>query len=390
MTINDFILLEDRTALASEHPGTWFEDAVDEVICEDPALLQATLCKLDELRKTGYYLVGFLSYEAGYVIQSLVNPYFLTQAAVPLLYFQVFKTCKRLSAFEIETRLSGLTLNESCLIHNLRFKTDKKSYHTAFTAIQKYLRAGDSYQVNFTSAYHFNYEGSPIKLYRALREKQKVQYSGIMQFRNQHLLSLSPELFFSKKGSKIITKPMKGTMPRSMDKEEDHANAVFLKTDLKSIAENMMIVDLLRNDLSMIAQPGSVCVPRLFDIESYETVHQMVSTVEGIVDTEISVMEIMRCLFPCGSITGAPKRRTMSIIADLENKPRGIYTGAFGYITPENDMCFNVAIRTLHLKNGHGELGLGGGLLVDSNEADEFEEMQLKGRFFTQLENICL
>ncbi len=186
-----------------------------------------------------------------------------------------------------------------------------------------------------------------------------------------------------------MTKPMKGTMPRSKDPTIDSAHKDFLKTDLKCIAENIMIVDLLRNDLSKISKPGSVKVTDLLTIESFKTVHQMVSSIQSEVDVEITFLNIIRHLFPCGSITGAPKRRTMTIISELEHKARGVYTGAFGYITPDNDMCFNVSIRTFHLGGGRGELGIGGGILVDSDPAVEFEEMQLKARFFTEMDGVC-
>jgi para-aminobenzoate synthetase / 4-amino-4-deoxychorismate lyase len=172
-------------------------------------------------------------------------------------------------------------------------------------------------------------------------------------------------------------------MPRATDSARDKANQAFLTTDLKSRAENTMIVDLLRNDLSAISKPGTVKTPKLLEVESYETVHQMTSSIESEVDVDLNFSKIIKALFPCGSITGAPKRRTMEIIRDLERAPRHVYTGAMGYITPQNDMCFNVPIRTVLCRGLQGELGVGGGIVHDSTLQSEFEELQLKARFFT-------
>lgn len=388
MMRDDFILLEDRIKGATPYPGLWFENPLDKVVCEDPALLWVSLAKLDEIRKKGFYLVGFLSYEAGYVLQTLEYSVVDEQAKVPLLYFLVFKTCVRLSAFEIEYKLKHRTMGEQCGIEGLTLGIDQAAYYDAFDAVQAHLQSGNTYQVNLSSSYYFKYTGSPLKLYHALRDRQKVSYSAFFQFRQASLLSLSPELFFSKKGHNIVTKPMKGTMPRSSDPRQDEAYKGFLTTDLKSIAENIMIVDLLRNDLSMIARTGTVHVSDLLHVETYESVHQMVSTIACEVDPALPFLDIIRALFPCGSITGAPKRRTMEIIRNLETRPRGLYTGTLGYITPDNDMCFNVMIRTLHMKDGHGEMGVGGGLLVDSIASQEFDEMRLKARFFTGMDGI--
>ncbi|MFZ4077055.1 MAG: aminodeoxychorismate synthase component I [Legionellaceae bacterium] len=388
MMPDDFILLEDRAKGSLPYPGLWFEHPVDKVVCEDPALLSIALARLDEIRKKGFYLVGFLSYEAGYVLHALEHAVVDGQGALPLLYFLVFKTCVRLSASEVEDKLKHMTLGKQCGIEGLRLGIDEAAYHAAFDAVQAHLQSGNTYQVNLSSSYYFKYIGSPLKLYHALRDRQKVSYSAFFQFGQASLLSLSPELFFSKKGDHIVTKPMKGTMPRSRDPRQDDAYKAFLTTDLKSIAENIMIVDLLRNDLSMIARTGTVHVSDLLHVESYESVHQMVSTVACEVDAALPFLDIIRALFPCGSITGAPKRRTMEIIRDLETRPRGLYTGTLGYITPDNDMCFNVMIRTLHMKDGPGEMGVGGGLLVDSVASQEFEEMRLKGRFFTGMDGV--
>ena len=251
--------------------------------------------------------------------------------------------------------------------------------------MKQHIVAGDTYQVNLTAKYTFNVKGSSLGLYNSLRARQKVAYSAWFKMPEYEILSLSPELFFSKIKHKIYTKPMKGTMPRASDLTQDKANQHFLLTDLKSRAENTMIVDLLRNDLSAISKPGSVHVQKLLEVESYETVHQMTSSIESEVAVDLSFSAIINALFPCGSITGAPKRRTMEIIHEMEPAPRGIYTGAMGYITPQNDMCFNVPIRTVLCRGSQGELGVGGGIVHDSTLQSEFEELKLKAQFLTRL-----
>ncbi|MGL4674383.1 MAG: chorismate-binding protein, partial [Wohlfahrtiimonas sp.] len=244
---------------------------------------------------------------------------------------------------------------------------------------------------NFTTKFNFDCVGSDLSLYQALRARQKVEFGVFLKFPEHSVLSISPELFFRKIGNYIESKPMKGTFPRAKDPIEDQAIVDFMRQDEKTLSENVMIVDLIRNDISRITKPGSVAVKNLFEIQSYETVHQMISTVTGKVDEKISVEEIFTNLFPCGSITGAPKISTMKIIEQIEKAPRGIYTGAIGYITPENDMCFNVPIRTAILqKDGSAELGVGGGIIHGSVCEDEYNECILKAKFLTLVQKYQL
>ena len=200
------------------------------------------------------------------------------------------------------------------------------------------------------------------------------------------MLSLSPELFFARTGARIEVRPMKGTLPRSGDEGEIERSSAWLRSDPKSRAENIMIVDLLRNDLARISIPGTVRVPSLLDVERYETVLQMTSTIEAELDGDPSVHQLIQALFPCGSVTGAPKVSTMEIIRALESEPRGVYTGAIGYVSGD-EAAFNVAIRTLSVDHeGGGELGVGSGILVDSDAEAEYEECLLKGKFLTDLQ----
>jgi len=376
-----FILFENRRLLGTPYTGLLFSEPLDEVVCWHAATLDECLARVDALRHQGYYLAGCLSYEAGYVLRGLTALSKETHT-FPLLHFFAFKSPQKLTALDIHQYLDDSD-ESGILIDSIRLNMSAAAYGKAVDQIKQHICWGDTYQVNLTAKYKFNIQGSVHALYRQLRARQKVAYSALMHMPGYDVLSLSPELFFSKINTTLRAKPMKGTMPRAADATCDLANREFLKSDPKSMAENTMIVDLLRNDISAISKPGSVHVSQLLEVESYETVHQMTSCIQSEVNRCLPFSTIMKHLFPCGSITGAPKRRTMEIIRDLESEPRHIYTGAIGYITPENNMCFNVPIRTLLCRGAEGELGVGGGIVHDSTEQAEFEEMQLKARFFT-------
>ena len=357
-----------------------FEEPVDEVVCFEPNKLKTSLYALDALRRAGYYVAGCLSYEASYALHDLRGAWDTTW--FPLLHFFAFKQPQTLSSVALDAYLGDTQAS----VDAVQLQMTDEAYAKAFYAIKHHMKQGDTYQVNLTSKYKFNLQGSSTGLYRMLRARQRVPYSALLNMPGYEVLSLSPELFFSKIKQNMYVKPMKGTMPRSTDVVRDREYQAFLKTDLKSRAENTMIVDLLRNDLSGISEPGSVHVSRLLDVESYETVHQMTSSIESEVSEDLAFSMVIQHLFPCGSITGVPKRRTMELIRQLECEPRHVYTGAIGYITPENNMCFNVPIRTLLCRGMQGELGVGGGIVYGSKCQDEFEELQLKARFFTGLQ----
>jgi para-aminobenzoate synthetase / 4-amino-4-deoxychorismate lyase len=357
-----------------------FDEPIDEVVCFEPSQLKSSLKALDALRRAGYYVAGCLSYEASYVLHGLSDTWGRTW--FPLLHFFAFKQPKKLT----EALLDAYLGEAKASVDRVELAMKEEAYAESFYTIKKHMKQGDTYQVNLTSKYKFELQGSSTGLYRMLRARQRVSYSALLNMPGYEVLSLSPELFFSKIKHKMHVKPMKGTMPRSSDVARDNSYQAFLKTDPKSRAENTMIVDLLRNDLSSISQPGSVHVSRLLDVESYETVHQMTSSIESDVSEDVAFATVIQHLFPCGSITGVPKRRTMELIRQLEYEPRHVYTGAIGYITPENNMCFNVPIRTLLCRGAQGELGVGGGIVYGSKLQDEFEELQLKAQFFTGLQ----
>ena len=250
--------------------------------------------------------------------------------------------------------------------------------------VRNYIYRGDIFQANYTVKYKFNFSGSPLGLYLDLKKKQNVSYNVFAKTGDYYILSLSPELFFSKNKDDISTKPMKGTMKRGYNIIEDNCNSSFLYNDEKNRSENVMIVDLLRNDVGKISRYGSVKVSKLFEIEKYDTLFQMTSTIKSKLRKNVSLYEMIKSIFPCGSVTGAPKIRSMEIIRELEKEERRIYTGAIGFFQPDGKVKFNVAIRTILLNKNKGEMGVGGGIVYDSRPEEEFKECKLKAHFLVK------
>jgi para-aminobenzoate synthetase/4-amino-4-deoxychorismate lyase len=336
-----------------------------------------------------YYLAGYFSYECGYHFENITEPH---QSPKPLAWFGVYPaplvfnhyTGSWENGFPGSASLgSGQPLTKGFTVNNPELSLPAAVYQQKIDRIKEYILAGDVYQVNFTGKYHFEFEGSASALYHFLRAKQQVSYAAYLKADDLTILSYSPELFFRREDSLIMTKPMKGTAPRGKTLEEDFLLAEQLRRDSKNQAENLMIVDLLRNDLGRIAATGSVKVPEIFTIEKYQTLLQMTSTITATLPPEVSYYEIFRSLFPCGSVTGAPKIRAMQIIHELETGPRGIYTGAIGYFAPDRRAVFNVPIRTLVLNDNQGEMGVGNGVVFDSDPESEYQECTLKANFFT-------
>ena len=318
-----------------------------------------------------------LDYELGYVLEPHAAPAgWMPSPARPLARFWRFSERIACSAEAAEAWLAQHAGDAAAGVVDLSPALDEKAYCQAVDRIQHWITEGDCYQVNFTFPLSFRWFGSPLALYRRLRARQPVRYGGCVSDGASAWVSLSPELFIERQGEIVRTRPMKGTAPRAV-------SADVLRESTKDRAENLMIVDLLRNDLGRVAEHGSVRVERLFEIEAYPTVWQMVSEISARVpggDFEA----ILRALFPCGSITGAPKIRAMQIAAELEQAPRGLYTGALGWLAPNGDFRLNVAIRTLALEaDGRGRMGVGSGIVADSVASAEWQECLLKGRFLT-------
>jgi para-aminobenzoate synthetase/4-amino-4-deoxychorismate lyase len=369
-----------------------------------PAEIPALFAEIDRAVAAGLNAAGFFSYECGLCFEPKAG-LCASREGQPLAWFGIYE---RSYAFdhsrgvfgdgeppELERLLrSPKTLDEEAVTAPLAdadFALKEGEYTRRIAAIHELIRAGDVYQLNFTAPFRVETHGSSAALYARLRARQPVDYGAFLHWQQgRHILSFSPELFFriepdssgNPSGRRIITRPMKGTAPRGRTTREDREIAAWLRSDPKNRSENVMIVDLLRNDLGRVAQTGTVRVERLFEVERYRTLWQMTSTVSAELRPETDFYEIFRALFPSGSVTGAPKVRAMQLIAALEGAPRGVYTGAIGFFSP-SETVFNVAIRTIELEDGRGIMGVGSGIVIDSDPVAEFRECLLKAEFLT-------
>jgi para-aminobenzoate synthetase/4-amino-4-deoxychorismate lyase len=376
-----FVLLEDRLDPAAG--ARIYAEPVEVVRCDDPDDLAAALARVGEAQARGLHAAGFIGYEAGYALEPRLHP-LRRKADTPLLWFGLFREVRQVLANAMDDALAALRppppLRDVRPGHGLAEHVRKVEQVLAL------IRAGDIYQANLTFPIGFRYDGQPLELYAALRARQPVAYGGVVAAGEHTILSVSPELFFARADGVMTTRPMKGTCARGGDPAADAAAARALAADPKQRAENLMIVDLLRNDLSRISEVGSVRTPALFTVETYPTLHTLTSTVRSRTRPGVGFAEIIAALFPCGSIVGAPKIRAGEIIAELEERPRGVYTGAIGAVAASGEMLFNVAIRTAVLgPDGRGVYGVGGGIVADSDPAAEYEEALLKGRILTEL-----
>ena len=379
-----FVLFDDARE-RNPAPARLYRDPV-EIICanclED---VQPALDRIAEAGELGLHAAGYMSYEAGLMLEDRLQPIALQDdrgPAMPLLWFGLFEGHRLIDPALMPDLLPDPA---AASIEAPQPLLDEQAYRAAFTQVQEYIRAGDIYQVNLTFPCAARFDGDLMALYAAIRPRQRAGYGGIIRTGAHNILSFSPELFFTNVRGQLTARPMKGTALRSADPARDAALARELEEDIKQRAENLMIVDLLRNDLSRVSRAGTVIVPDLFHVETYPTVHQMVSTIRARLLPGLSPVDILRVLFPCGSITGAPKVRAMEIIDTVEAYPRDIYTGTMGWIDPNGDAAFNVAIRTIWVEEGsrEGRLGLGSGIVADSDAASEWAECLAKGRFLT-------
>jgi para-aminobenzoate synthetase / 4-amino-4-deoxychorismate lyase len=274
----------------------------------------------------------------------------------------------------------SLSSSGSYKLSNWTPSVTRDEYNTAIQSIKDLIESGDTYQTNYTIRLTSEFYGDDIALFERLKRAQSSNYCAYLNTGDFRILSASPELFFHLEGDRITTRPMKGTMKRGKTVKEDEQKATELYHSEKNRAENVMIVDLLRNDLSVIAKPGTVKVQKLFEIEHYPTVHQMTSTITAEATENTKLVEVFKALFPCGSITGAPKISTMEVINNLESTPREVYCGAIGYITPSKEAIFNVPIRTvvINKETNQATYGVGGGITWDSTAEDEFHEIVAK------------
>ncbi|WP_156291325.1 aminodeoxychorismate synthase component I [Oceanobacillus salinisoli] len=367
LTKNPRLSFEFASSTGEVHPLT-FENPIEVIEASTVEEVLSGLHRIQDAIQDGYYAAGFLSYESA--------PAFHPACKVkeghhmPLIWFGIFS--------EPEHRALSTSGNFELTEWTPSVQVDE--YNRAIQTIKNEIEDGNTYQVNFTTRLYSKFQGDDIAFFEKLKRAQVSNYSAYIDTGEYRILSASPELFFHVEGENITTRPMKGTIKRGHAFAEDEANAKWLYHSEKNRAENVMIVDLLRNDLGMIAEPGTVHVPKLFKIEQYPTVHQMTSTITAKLKENTELIDIFKALFPCGSITGAPKISTMEIISDLEATPREVYCGAIGYITPMNEAIFNVPIRTVVIdeKSGMATYGVGGGITWDSTAEGEYDELLAK------------
>jgi para-aminobenzoate synthetase/4-amino-4-deoxychorismate lyase len=333
---------------------------------------------VDEYVDAGKWVAGFIAYEAGYGLEPRFQD---SNADGDLVWFGVYDERREVSGELLSDLLGRRSIAGSFSIRAPELGVGKRDYLASIAAVRNHIREGDVYQISYTAPMRAEFEGDPMALYETLRRRQPVPYAAYIRTDTQTILSLSPELFFTRDGKRIVTRPMKGTAPGGVDSREAARLSEELRLDPKNRAENLMIVDLLRNDLSMCCEPGSVIVSNLFGIQTYPTVIQMTSTVEGQLRSDAKYADVFRALFPSGSVTGAPKIRAMELIREIESIPRGVYCGAVGFVGPDEDATFNVAIRTITIDGSALTMGTGSGVVWDSVAEDEYEECLIKTRF---------
>lgn len=376
-----FVLLDNSTGPAAV--SLLFEHPQYIIRADTPDEVPAALAQLKKAMAAGRHAAGFFAYELGYVFEPKLARLLPPNRKVPLLWFGVYAEPRTMTGAEVQNWLTAEAIGNPTL-GALAHSWDATSYLERFEEVQNKIRSGDIYQLNLTFKAKFNLQGSPLALYRDLRLKQRVAYGGLVDTGDITILSSSPELFIEQDGRVIETRPMKGTAPRAGTFAGDDEVRKTLASDVKSRAENLMIVDLMRNDLGRIAELGSVSVTDLFTVETFKTLHQMTSGVRAVLKPDVGLEDVLRAIFPPGSITGAPKIRAMELIRALETDPRGVYCGAIGYFAPGGEVLFNVAIRTAVIdRAGVGEMGIGSGVVADSVGTKEYAECLLKMKFLT-------
>ncbi|MGO8717877.1 MAG: aminodeoxychorismate synthase component I [Acidobacteriaceae bacterium] len=384
------ILLETSRFDPSNRHSYFFLNPATTIVANELDEIPRLFSQIETALANGFHVAGYLSYECGYHFERFAGAESISRD-LPLAWFGIYKS--PLIFDHVQGRFQGTNVPQLSL-DSLERRPDpvpihfaigiaQEEYRAKILKIKEYIASGDTYQVNFTDEVSFPAPFPASVVYETLSRQQSVAYGAMANVVGRHILSFSPELFFRIDNGKIVTRPMKGTMPRGMDAAGDAQAALRLHNDEKNRSEHVMIVDLLRNDLGRICTVGSVQVEDIFSVEKYETLLQMTSTISGVLRPGISYYDIFRSMFPSGSVTGAPKIRTMQIIRELERMPRGVYTGAIGFISPRGSSVFNVAIRTVVMRDGSARMGVGGGIVADSDPLEEHRECLLKAAFLT-------
>ena len=377
-----FILLDDASPTGSGR-ALLFRDPLGIISADRLEDVLPALGRIEAAVAAGHHVAGYIGYAASHAFESRTSGLTLREGDVgPLLWFGLFDEPTSIARDAVPALLPPAS---EAAIGPVSPLITRAEYETAIRCVLDYIEAGDIYQANLTFPASVAIAGDPLAAYAMIRPHAAAGYGALIRHDGRHILSFSPESFFALQDGTLSTRPMKGTARRADDAAQDAAAAAELAADPKQRAENLMIVDLLRNDISRVTRAGSVHVPTLFHVESYPTVHQMVSVVEGILQDSLGPADVLRAIFPCGSITGAPKLRAMEVIREVERFGRGLYTGSIGYFAPDGSARFNVAIRTLVLEAGAqaGILGLGSGIVADSQPEAEWQECLDKARFIT-------
>ena len=347
-----------------------FTKPIKELKTKNLDQVEALLREVEAYQEKGFYAVGYVSYEAAPAFEKKFAVHPAPLLGEYLLYFTIHE--------EVETLPFPEDYEAVDLPANWKEEVEAPAYQEAIKTIHHHIRQGDTYQVNYTVQLSQELKADPLAIYNRLVVEQKAHYNAFIQHDDVSILSISPELFFEQDDRLLTTRPMKGTTHRGLTNQEDLQEAAWLEADPKNRAENMMIVDLLRNDMNRISEIGSEQVTRLCQVEQYSTVWQMTSTIESRLRPEVDLVQTFRALFPCGSITGAPKISTMEIIHKAEKAPRGIYCGTIGILLPKGKRIFNVAIRTLQMQGNQAIYGVGGGITWDSKWESEYQETKQK------------
>lgn len=347
-----------------------FTKPIKELKTRDLDQVEALLKEVETYQEAGFYAVGYVSYEAAPAFEKKFAVHPAPLMGEYLLYFTIHE--------EVETLPFPEDYEAVDLPANWKEEVEAPAYQEAIKTIHHHIRQGDTYQVNYTVQLSQELEADPLAIYNRLVVEQKAHYNAFIQHDDVAILSISPELFFEQEDRLLTTRPMKGTTRRGLTNQADLKEAAWLETDPKNRAENMMIVDLLRNDMNRISEIGSEQVTRLCQVEQYSTVWQMTSTIKSHLRPEVDLVQAFQALFPCGSITGAPKISTMEIIQKTEKAPRGVYCGTIGILLPKGKRIFNVAIRTLQMQGTKAIYGVGGGITWDSKWEGEYQETKQK------------
>ena len=372
-----FVLLEDR--LTPEAPAKLYRDPVNIIRCSAPEAVEAALASIETALSQGLHAAGTLAYELGHVLEGRLAARLPARRSASLVEVGLFTRPLSFSPTELDEALAARGAPPP--IRDLRAGRDRPTHVAMVRRLLAAIAGGEVYQANLTFPMHFAYDGDPLRLYAALRVRQPTAHAAVVALGDGWTLSVSPELFLRVRDGEVESRPMKGTIARAGDRALDEAAAASLRADPKQRAENIMIVDLLRNDLSRIAATGSVKAPHLLTVETYPDLHTLTSTITARLRSGVSPREILKAAFPCGSIVGAPKIAAAELLSEVEGDERGVYTGAIGAFAPNGDVQLNVAIRTLRLSpDGSGSYGVGGGIVADSDPDAEYDEALLKAR----------